>query len=230
MALHLARDMERLHRHLLAMCALVEEMVERAVNELRQPNFESCQRLVQGDDHIDRWDVVIDDECLKVLALHQPVATDLRRITTVMKISWELERVADVAVNIAERAASLVNCSGLDVPEKLNRMTRIALDMLHDSIDAYVKTDPRLARQVCDRDDQLDRLNAELIAELIETMHRQPQLIDPALQMFSASRSIERVGDHATNIAEHVVFLVEGIIIRHHLNGDPPYSTGPDVD
>jgi phosphate transport system protein len=159
--------------------------------------------------------VRIEEECLKILALHQPVAANLRRVMAVMKIGWELERVADVAVNIAERAAVLAGAPEVQVPEKLLHMAQVALDMLRLSLDAFVSLDSRLARDVCRQDDIVDALNREIIDELLMTMKRSPELVEPVMQMFSASRHIERVADHATDIAEDVVYLVEGEIIRH---------------
>jgi phosphate transport system protein len=215
MSIHLTRDLETLHQHIMAMCAVVEEVVHRAVDELGRPDVNVSQEIVDRDDEVDRWDVRIEEECLKILALHQPVADNLRRVAAVMKIAWELERVADVAVNIAERAAGLAGAPEVHVPEKLNHMAQVALDMLRLSLDAFVAQDSRLARDVCGQDDIVDALNREIIAELLLMMKRSPDLVEPALQLFSASRHVERVADHATNIAEDVVYLVEGEIIRH---------------
>jgi phosphate transport system protein len=211
----LTRDLETLHQHIMSMCAVVEEVVHRAVDELGRPDVNVSQEIVDRDDEIDQWDVRIEEECLKILALHQPVADNLRRVTAVMKIAWELERVADVAVNIAERAAGLAGVAMIPVPDKLSHMAQVALDMLRLSLDAFVAQDSRLAREVCGKDDIVDALNREIIDELLETMKRSADLVEPALQMFSASRHVERVADHATNIAEDVVYLVEGEIIRH---------------
>jgi phosphate transport system protein len=215
MSIHLTRDLETLHQHIMAMCAVVEEVVHRAVDELGRPDVNVSQEIVDRDDEVDRWDVRIEEECLKILALHQPVADNLRRVAAVMKIAWELERVADVAVNIAERAAGLAGAPEVHVPEKLNHMAQVALDMLRLSLDAFVAQDSRLARDVCGQDDIVDALNREIIDELLVMMKRSPDLVEPALQLFSASRHVERVADHATNIAEDVVYLVEGEIIRH---------------
>jgi phosphate transport system protein len=215
MSIHLNRDLENLHQHIMSMCAVVEEVVHRAVEELGRPDVEVSQEIVDRDDEIDRWDVRIEEECLKILALHQPVADNLRRVAAVMKIAWELERVADVAVNIAERAAGLAGAPEVHVPEKLNHMAQVALDMLRLSLDAFVAQDSRLARDVCGQDDIVDALNREIIDELLQMMKGSPDLVEPALQLFSASRHVERVADHATNIAEDVVYLVEGEIIRH---------------
>jgi phosphate transport system protein len=215
MSTHLTRDLGVLHRNLLSMCATVEELVHKAVDELSDPNIERAKELAKQDDEVDRFDVSIEEECLKILALHQPVATDLRRITTVLKISAELERVADISVHIAERACSLVNQPGIEVPEKLKEMALRAVEMLHKAIDAYVGLDSQLARNIVESDNVVDELNREIIYELMETMQTHPELIEPAMSLFSATRHIERVADHATNIAEDVVYLVEGEIIRH---------------
>ncbi len=215
MSIHLIRDIDSLHRQVLTMCGHVEEMIHQAVDALHQPHFQKARDILTKDDEIDAMDVQIEEECLKLLALHQPVAIDLRRITTVMKISAELERVADLGVNIAERACGIVASPEISAPEKLKQMSRLALEMLHRSIDAYVQLDVRLAREVCQSDDAVDQLNREIIDELTVLMKRRPELIEPAIHLFSASRQIERIADHATNIAEDVVYLVQGEIIRH---------------
>lgn len=215
MSVHMQLDLSDLHRDLLSMCARVEDMIHRAVGQLSSPDFEETRQLINEDTDIDRWDVRIEDACLKILALYQPVAIDLRRITTVMKVSGELERVADLAVNIAERAAALLNSAQVVIPEQLTTLAERAVDMLHRSIDAYVDLNSELARKVCSEDDQLDQMTRGLMDQLIESMHRYPAQLDSLLNLFSAVRHVERVADHATNIAEDVVYLVEGRIIRH---------------
>ena len=221
MSIHLIRDLDHLHRTVLTMCGRVEEMIHAAVEALHKPDFDRAVEIIRRDDEIDRWDVQIEDKCLKILALHQPVAIDLRRITTVLKISGELERVADLAVNIVERAVGLLDAPELQIPDKLVDMAQAAVDMLHRSIDAYVTLDTQLARKVCLDDDAVDQANAELIEQLIDQMHRQPERLDALLHLFSALRQVERVADHATNIAEDVVYLVEGKIIRHWKSLEP---------
>ena len=216
MSKHLARDLDLLHHDLLGMGGIVESMIHQAVDTLSAPNDEAAQALAVRDDEIDRLDVHIEEGCLKLLALHQPVAIDLRRIATVLKITGELERVADLCVHIAERASGMVSGGPkLLIPEKLRIMAHASADMLHHCIDAYVDLDAAMARRVCAQDSEVDTLNREVIAEIIATMKGNPELIEPGMHLFSASRHIERVGDHATNIAEDVVYLVEGEIIRH---------------
>lgn len=215
MSIHLIRDLDHLHRMILTMCASVEELIHSAVEALHKPNYDRARQVMAMDDGIDRMDVEIEEECLKLLALHQPVAIDLRRITTVLKIGGELERVADLGVSIAERACGLASCGEIMVPDNMKDMSRQALDMLHRSIDAYVQLDVRTARDVCAQDESIDDLNRIIIEELTHLMRTQPALVEAALHLFSASRQIERIADHATNIAEDVVYLVQGEIIRH---------------
>jgi phosphate transport system protein len=227
MSAHLQTDLETLHKDLLSMCARVEDMIHRAVAQLSNPVIEDARALTAQDTDIDRWDVRIEDNCLKLLALHQPVAIDLRRIAAVMKISGELERVADLACNITERAIGLIDAPEVRPPDALVTMAGVAVDMLHRSIDAYVELDSQLARQVCNEDDIVDDMNAKLLADLIRQMHGHPDRLDPLLHLFSAVRQVERVADHATNIAEDVVYLVEGKIIRHWKKLERTEFTGP---
>lgn len=215
MTIHLIHDLEHLHEEVVRMCSLVEGMIHRAVDGLQSPAHALVDELSAADDDIDQMDVQIEEDCLKILALHQPVALDLRRIATVMKISGELERVADLAVNIAERGAGLAGNDKVVVPEQLQEMSKTALAMLYGSIDSYVELDSRKAREILEQDDIVDRLNADIIGELQDAMRASPDHVEPALHLFSATRHIERVADHATNIAEDVVFMVEGDIIRH---------------
>lgn len=216
MTIHLRRDMDAVHKSVLSMCAQVEDLVNKAVEQLGKPVSQQTPGLIEADDEIDRWDVEIEEECLKILALHQPVAVDLRRIASILKITSELERVADLAVNIAERARGLAAGPDVEIPDKLRYMAEAALSMLHEAIEAFVEQDSFLARKVCAQDDHVDALNREIINDLVQTMQKRPDIIEPTMHLFSASRHVERVADHATNIAEDVVYLVEGEIIRHH--------------
>ena len=198
------------------MCGMTEELVARAVDELGRPSDDRAERFAAEDKKIDWYDVQIEEKCLKILALHQPVAIDLRRTITALKISKELERCADIGVHIAERVGGLSELSAESkVPKRLTQMAGIALGMLRRSIDAYVELDTEKARAVCEEDDIVDELNREIIRELLDEMRTSPDKIEPSLSLFSASRHIERVADHATNIAQQAVYMVEGSIIRH---------------
>lgn len=215
MTIHFTRDMDRLHRHILSMFALVEETIHRSVEGLLSRSSDVLAELEERDAEVNRHDIEIEEECLKILALHQPVAVDLRRVAAVLKITGELERVADLGVNIAERTAGLAAHSEPVIPPRMKEMSELSLDMLHRSIDSFVELNADMARQVCADDDAVDRLNDVIIAELKKTMTESPLLVDPAMHLFSVTRHLERVADHATNIAEDVVYMIEGEIIRH---------------
>ena len=174
-----------------------------------------AQEVIEGDSLIDEEENHVEEECLKMLALHQPVAVDLRRIVSALKINTELERMADLAEDIAERATHLAPLPDVPVSSKLQHMTDVTTSMVRQSLDAFVNLDSRLARVVCRLDDEVDKFNHQIIEELVEAMQNAPDLIAQGLSMFSAVRHLERIADHATNIAEDVVYLVEGEIIRH---------------
>ena len=215
MTIHFVNEMEYLHRDILSMCSTVEELIHDAVDGLNHGRSELAQEVSLRDGEVDRWDIRIEEECLKILALYHPVANDLRRVAVVMKIAAELERVADLAVSIAERSAGIAEHGELTMPSRLSQMTEEARSMLHDSIDAFVEENSVAARLICKRDELVDKLNRELIEEVVTVMKRQPELVEPSLHLFSVIRHVERVADHATNIAEDVVYLVEAAIIRH---------------
>jgi phosphate transport system protein len=216
MSKHLERDLEALEREILAQSSLVEEMIAKACRALVDRRVDLSSEVFDGELQIDTREVKIEEECLKILALHQPVAVDLRRTATVLKINTELERIADLAVNIAERTSSLSEHVEFEIPGKVERMAVKATDMVHDALDAFVELDVELAREVCRRDEEVDLLNREVIDELTDAMRDRPDTIEPALHVFSISRHVERIADCATNIAEDVIYLVEGEIARHH--------------
>lgn len=171
--------------------------------------------VIDGDQEIDRREVELEDDCLKVLALHQPVATDLRFVAAVLKINNDLERIGDLAVNIAERSISLMSTTPSPVPSQFRTMMERVASMLRRSIRAFVSGDPELAREILEEDDEVDRLNRDAIKDILARMHESPGEIEALVQLFSVSKGLERIGDHATNIAEDVVYMVEGDIIRH---------------
>jgi phosphate transport system protein len=171
--------------------------------------------LTEMDHQVDQREVAIEEECLKMLALHQPVALDLRRIAAVLKINNDLERIGDLACSIAERASCVRDRPDFPLPVRLERMVALAAEMVRDALNAFVDFDPVTARAVCRRDEAVNQINREIIAELTGLMEQQPRMVAPAMHCFSATRQVERIADHATNIAEDVVYLVEGEIIRH---------------
>jgi phosphate transport system protein len=219
MAIHLRRDLDNLQRDLMALAGLVEGAVHKAILALRQRDVRLAQEVIAGDPQIDSEENHIDEECLKILALHQPVAIDLRRITAAMMINIDLERMGDLAEEIAERAIHLAGFPQLHIPAELQRMTDLTTLMVRQSLDAFVNLNTLQAETVIRMDDEVDRYNNEIIAELVRAMKSSPTLIEPGLSMFSATRHLERIADHATNIAEDVVYLVEGEIVRHKAPG-----------
>jgi phosphate transport system protein len=215
MSKHLERDLENLQRNLLALAASVEEAIHKATRSLQHRDAALARQVIEGDNQIDQEENHVEEECLKMLALHQPVAIDLRRVASALKINAELERMADLAEDIAERAIHLSRLPAIPIPEKLQRMTDLTTSMVRQSLDAFVTLNTRLARVVCRLDDEVDRHNDDIIAELIRAMKQSPEMVEPALSLFSATRHLERIADHATNIAEDVVYLAEGEIVRH---------------
>ena len=215
MSKHLQRDLDNLQRDLLALASSVEEAIHKSIRSLQERQSVIARQVIDGDNIIDAEENHVEEECLKLLALHQPVAIDLRRIASCLKINTELERMADLAEDIAERALHLSRLPPIPVPSKLQRMTDLTTSMVRQSLDAFVNLDARLARIVCRLDDEVDRYNSAIIDELITTMRQAPEMVEPGLSFFSATRHLERIADHATNIAEDVVYLVEGEIIRH---------------
>jgi phosphate transport system protein len=174
-----------------------------------------AREIIAGDRQIDTEENHIDEECLKILALHQPVARDLRRITSAMMINTDLERIGDLAEEIAERAIHLARPPLLPIPANLQRMTDLTTMMVRQSLDSFVNSSTEQAQVVLRMDDEVDRYNVEIIEEIVQAMKHSPALVDAGLSMFSAVRHLERIADHATNIAEDVVYLVDGEIIRH---------------
>jgi phosphate transport system protein len=218
MSKHLERDLTNLQRDLMTLAASVEEAIHKAIKSLQTRQPALARQVIEGDRQIDEDENHVEEECLKMLALHQPVAIDLRRITAALKINAELERMGDLAEDIAERALHLAELPPIPLPVRLQRMTDLTTSMVRQSLDAFNNLDVVLARMVCRLDDEVDRYNNEIIEELIRVMRSSPDMVEAGLSLFSATRHLERIADHATNIAEDVVYLAEGEIIRHRPN------------
>ncbi len=220
MSKHLQRDIESLNSELLNISSMVEEMIDKATQALSERRIDLADQVVSSDEYVDRHEVHVEEECLKMLALHQPVAVDLRRIATVMKVNNDLERIADLAVSIAQRAKAMGDFPAFPIPESLPRMVVIATQMVRGAMDAFVNTDTATAKRIMAMDREVDQYNCEIISDLQILMQKRPELVAAALHCFSAVRHIERIADHATNIAEDVVYLVEGDIVRHRHHFD----------
>ncbi|MBM3475759.1 MAG: phosphate signaling complex protein PhoU [Armatimonadetes bacterium] len=216
MSRHLHREVENLKQQILALSAVVEENVQRSVRALVDRDLARAAEAIRIDDEqIDQAEVDVEEECLKILALHQPVASDLRFIIAVLKINSDIERVGDMAVNIAERADYLAKACYVEAPVDIRAMCEKAQSMLKGSLDALVNLDADLARRVCAQDDEVDNLNRDNYAAIQDRIRQFPEEIECLMHILAVSRHLERIADHATNIAEDVVYMVEGEIVRH---------------
>jgi phosphate transport system protein len=214
MSKHLVRDLEHLQKRIVHFAGIVEEAIYKSVHSLQGHDADQAREVVDGDEAIDLAENDITEECLKILALHQPVAADLRRIATTLMITTDLERMGDQAKHIAEAALTL-SAPPVAIPEKFIRMAEITLSMVRESLDSFVNLDSQLARKVIRMDDEVDRFNDEIIAELTAAMKLSPDTVDSGIVLFAATRQVERIADHATNIAEDVIYLIEGEIVKH---------------
>ncbi|HEY8517577.1 MAG TPA: phosphate signaling complex protein PhoU [Candidatus Binatia bacterium] len=218
MAVHTDRRYEEelayLRKLILEMGGLVERQIGDAIASLASSDRTLAERTIERDHEVNRYDVDIDEECLRLLALHQPAARDLRLITTGLKITTDLERIGDMAVNISERALELSEAP-FQLQVDLPRMADTVRKMLRESLDAFVREDAELALSVCKEDDAIDAMHAEMFADLLARMTRDPSLVVAGTAQLFVSKYLERIADHATNIAEMVIFMVKGKSIRH---------------
>ena len=221
---HFQQDLDLLKTRLLEMGGLAEDRVRLAVDALVARNGEAVERVLVGDGPINQLHIEIDERCFKLLALHQPMAVDLRAIVSAVKINTDLERVGDLAINIAEAARRYMRHQPVKQLIDIPRMGTIAQAMLRDALDAYVRRDTSLAQAVLGQDDDLDALKTQVFRELLTYMLQDPSTIEPALELILISRHLERIGDHATNVAEDVIFMVSAQDVRHH-HGDSTLST-----
>jgi phosphate transport system protein len=215
---HFQDELEALKARLLEMGGYAEDRLQSAVKGLVDRDLAVIERVLGGDAPINQLHIEIDDRSFKLLALHQPMASDLRTIVAAVKINTDLERVGDLAVNIAEAARRYMEHPPVKELIDIPRMAVIAQHMLRDALDAYVRQDTALAQQVLDRDDELDALKTLVFRELLTFMLHNQSTIEPSLDLILISRHLERIGDHATNVAEDVIFMVEARDVRHHAN------------
>jgi len=215
---HFHAELESLKGHLLSMASLVEEAIHKSIKALVEREEELAKGVIASDDAINMMEIKIDDFCLKLLALHQPAAIDLRFITSALKINNDLERMGDQAVNIAERTLELLKEPLLKPLIDIPRMAALAQKMVKDSLDAFVRKDTELARDVCRRDDEVDALNDQVFRELLTYMMQDPRTITRAVHLLLVGRHLERIADHATNIAEDVIYMVQGKVIKHRFD------------
>ena len=215
MTQHFERELEALKKELLELSATVEESVVKSIQSLKERNESIAREVIDNDDAVDDAEVALEEQCLKILALHQPVAGDLRFIIAAMKINNELERVADLAVNIAERSLVIGRQKVIDAPFDFTYMADKSRSMLTRSIDSLIRLDTALAHEVCQADEEVDELNREVYQRVYKLIKEQPDNVEILINYVSVSRHLERIADYATNIAEDVIYLAEGKIIRH---------------
>jgi phosphate transport system protein len=208
-------ELKKLHEEILYMGGMVEDQIQKAIKSLVDRDSALAEIIIERDHEVNRLDVDIDELCIKLLALHQPAGRDLRFITTGLKITTDLERIGDMAVNICERALELNLEPQLKPYIDIPRMARVAQRMIRESLDAFVREDTELALKVCKDDEEVDDLNAQIFREVITFMINDSQTINRAIKISSISKYLERIADHATNIAEMVIFMVKGKSIRH---------------
>ena len=222
MPVRLQKELQKLKKRILSLGAMVEERVRMAIKAVETRDEKLAKRIIEMDREIDEIEVEIEEECLKILALHQPVAVDLRFIAAVIKINNDLERIGDQAVNIAERVVSIARRPQVTVPFDYKLMAEKTETMLKESLDALVNLDADLAHKVCLKDDEVDDINREIYDKVKEAIRSHPDRVGYMINLLLVSRHLERIADLTTNIAEEVIYLIEGEISRHRMS--KPFS------
>lgn len=215
MAKHLQQEMDKLKERSLRLSAHVESSVGQAVKALVERDLPLAESVISGDDQINRWEVELEEECLKILALHQPVANDLRYVIAVLKLNNDLERIGDLAVNIAERVRFLAKQPPVEISFDYSKMASCTQAMVKKAHESLLNRDAGLAREVCRADEEVDGMNRQAYQMVEKEAKAHPDGIESLLHLLSCARHLERIADHATNIAEDVIYLVDGEIIRH---------------
>ena len=216
MSAHLRREIEKLKRQLLSLAATVEDCLWNAIRSIIDRDPDLARNIIENDDAVDFAEVQVEEEALKILALHQPVAIDLRLIVAVLKINSDLERIGDLAVHIAEQGAYFASRPPVDMPFDLTEQATRVRNMLRGSLDALVNLNVDAARKVCLADDEVDMAHHAMFTQITQCIRRHPEQLDVFLRFRSISGYLERIADHATNIAEDVIYMIEGEIVRHH--------------
>ena len=225
---HFDDELKLLKEKLLRMSSLAEEAISSSVKALVDRDANLAAKVIDSDDAINMLEIEIDELSLRLLALHQPQAGDLRFITSTMKINNDLERIGDLAVNIAQLVKYLMRSPALKSISEVTKMASGAQDMLRDSLNAFVNGDSKLAEDVCRRDDTIDNLNRKIFMDLLDLMLKEKKAVEQALDLVLVARNLERIADHSTNICEDVIYIIEGKIIKHHIDerelNKPPQS------
>ena len=216
MARHFEMELDQLRTMLIRMGSLVEEQIECGVKALTEADESLAKLVIDRDKKVDEYDNAIDQQCMRIFALTQPVAIDLRLLMAALKINNELERIGDIAVNLAERVPPLLSFKEMVQSTRLREMAHAAREMVKGAIDSFVNNDPSLADKVLKSDDLIDSIDQQMFQLMVSKMKESPKFIEPAVHLVILSRHLERLADHATNIAEDVIFLVNARIIKHH--------------
>ncbi len=217
---HIERQIGHLKEKILRVGTLVEEAISKSITALINRDTALAQRVMANDEEIDQMEVEVEEECLKILALYQPVAADLRFVVAALKINNDLERMGDLAKNIAKRVAQLADEGPIDLPPEIRTMATLAQEMVRQSLEAVVNGDPALARQVREEDDAVDDARQRVRRTVIRGIKVEPERVECLLRVNSVSKHIERIADMATNVAEDVIYMVEGDIVRHRLGDE----------
>jgi phosphate transport system protein len=215
----LVNEIDDLKKKMVQLSTMVEEAVYTSVKSITERDLELAQKIIEQDIEIDRMEVEVEEECLKILALHQPVASDLRFIVAVLKIDNDLERIADLAVNIAESTSYLCARAPISAPFDLPSMSQKVKVMLRKAIDALINLESDLAEEVLELDDEIDEINRAMYDQVEQEIKNSPAHTASLISLATTSRHLERIGDHATNIAEDVIYMIEGKIVRHKKYG-----------
>ncbi len=215
MTKHFQNELEQLKKKLLSLSTIVEESVEKAVRSINNRDVELAREVIKNDRSVDLMEVEIEEDCLKVLALHQPVAVDLRFVVAVLKINNDLERIGDLAVNIAERSTYLSQQEPIAMPFDFGTMEMKTRLMLEKALDSLIQMNIKVANEVCIADDEVDAINREMYVHVSAGVRKSPDQADRLIHCLSISRHLERIADYATNIAEDVIYMIEGEIVRH---------------
>jgi phosphate transport system protein len=211
----LQKDLEKIKKQILSLGAMAEERIRMAIKAIETWDANLAEEIIRRDYEIDELEIEVEEECLKILALHQPVAVDLRFLVAVIKINSELERIGDEAVNISNRVRNISKRRRLDLSFDFSTMSEKAASMLRMSLDSLVNLDLKLAFKVLTLDDEVDRMHREVYDKIKDVMAQNPEYVGYLINLYTTSRHLERVGDHSTNIAEEVIYLIEGEIVRH---------------
>lgn len=216
MAKHLQDEMNSLKKKILALSHTVEELVQKSVRALSARDTALAREVIDADNAVDTDEVVVEEDCLKILATQQPVASDLRCLVAILKINNDLERIGDLAVNIAERVKYLSQLAPVEIPFDFNGMVKKTGAMLHEALDAFMRMDAQASRHVVLADDEVDAINREMYNKVFDGIRKHPEQAECLIHYLTVSRHLERIADYATNIAEDVIYMIEGRIVRHY--------------